>query len=279
MAETELSRTLRRLRSDAGMSQPAAVKAARLRNLDQSRLSRLETGRYVPEDAEIRALARAYQIPDAGRDEMLSLAAVMRPAEVPARAMILSGTGWAIQRRILGVERTCAEVCDWQPALVAGLLQTEAYMRLVFSEGGDFTSDDVERSVTERLRRQELLDSPRSFVFLMPEGTLRWQAGSPQVMLGQLARIAEVIEGRPNVHVGIIPTWRPVEVFTMHGFSLYDRRQVILGLRNGTSFLPHPHVVADYSKLFGELEALAVYGNQAREVIERVAAEYRALSD
>ena len=51
----------------------------------------------------------------------------------------------------------------------------------------------------------------RVAVLLMSEGALRWQAGSPEVMLEQIAAISAAID-LPNVDVGIIPFSAPRDV-------------------------------------------------------------------
>jgi hypothetical protein len=57
------------------------------------------------------------------------------------------------------------------------------------------------------------------------------------------------------------------------GFHLYDSRAVSVATDVATDAAD----VALYEKLFGELEALAVFGTEAREHLTRIAADYRAL--
>jgi hypothetical protein len=147
----------------------------------------------------------------------------------------------------------------------------------VFSDGGDITGDDLERCIAERLDRQRILDSGRDVTLLMTEGALRWQAVGPAVMAAQLDHIAEVSD-RPHVRVGVIPWTAPAAVFPLHGFSIYDERAVIVGTRVATAFLTDPLDVAEHVKLFGELEALAAWGADAREHLGRIAAEFRSLA-
>ena len=268
-----IARTLRELREAAGMS---GVQAARLAGgLSQPKLNRIEHGQFLPKTGEIQALCRVYRAPRETQEALLAAERTLRGGTAPARTIITQGS-WKMQYRVGQIEQASAEVCVYQPALIPGLLQTPAYMRLVFADGGDITGEDLEQAVAERIRRQDVLASERSFVLLMAEGALRWQAGSPQIMLEQLGHIADVIQDRPNVQVGIIPQYRAADVFTTHGFSLYDQRTVILGVRTGTSFITKAGDVADYAKLFAELAALAVYGSEAADVIGYVADGYGA---
>jgi transcriptional regulator with XRE-family HTH domain len=267
-----LSRTLRQLREDAGLS---GVQAAKLVGISQPRISRIEGGKFLPREAEIRALAKLYRAPAETRRELLQAVADLRAETIPAKRVVLSRGGANLQYRFGRIEKTSAEVCVYQPALIPGLLQTAEYARLVFADGGDITDDELDQAVTARMERADVLASDREFVFIAAEGALLWQAGSPQIMTRQLDHLTEVIGARPNVRFGVIPQARPAEVFTTHGFSLYDRRTVIVGVRTGTSFITDPRDVAEYSKLFGELEALAVFGEQAIAVIRQAETGYR----
>jgi transcriptional regulator with XRE-family HTH domain len=268
-----LASTLRQLRQDAGLSGVQAAKAA---GLSQPRISRIEIGRFVPTDDEIRTLCQLYRAPAETRRALLQAAEDLRAETVPAR-VVMSRGGWKMQARFGRIESVSAEVCVYQPALIPGLLQTADYARLVFADGGDMPPEDVEQAVATRMARADVLDSDRAFVFIVAEGALHWQAGSPQIMIAQLEHIASIIRRRPNVRFGVIPQAHPVGVFTTHGFSLYDRRTVILGIRTGTSFINDPRDVAEYAKLFSDLEAPAVFGGGAVGVIEQVASGYSAI--
>lgn len=265
--------TLRRLREESGLT---GTQAARVIGISQPRISRIESGRFVPTDDEIRALCKLYRAPAQVRRDLLQAAGDLRAETVTARTVISRGS-WKMQARFGRIEKMSAEVRVYQPALIPGLLQTPDYMRLVFADGGDITDRELDMAVAERISRGDLLASGRQFTFVVAEGALRWQAGSPQIMAGQLGRLTEVIATRPNVRLGVIPQFRSARVFTTHGFSLYDRKTVIVGVRTGTSFITDPQDVAEYAKLFSELEELAVFGEDAAAVIQHVSAGYRVL--
>jgi hypothetical protein len=106
-----------------------------------------------------------------------------------------------------------------------------------------------------------------------PNGCCESWYGQPSRSQQRAAAVAE------QADPGVIPQARPAGVFTTHGFSLYDRRTVIVGVRTGTSFITDPRDVAEYSKLFGELEELAVFGEHAGPVIRHAETGYRLIAE
>ncbi len=189
--------------------------------------------------------------------------------------MTLSRGAQNMQQRIRRLEGSASLLRSFQPCMIIGLLQTEAYARLVF--GVSSSGPGIDRAVVARLERQAALRErvPRA-VLVMTEGALRWQAGSPQVMIEQLDAIAAAT-GHPNVEVGIIPYSTPVTVFPRHGFHLYDSDAVIIGTETGTATIIDNDDIAGYERLFARLEELAATGDTAQAVLRRVADDYRKL--
>jgi len=276
-----LSRTLRDLRVAAGLS---GNRAAHAIGMAQSRISRIEHGRYLPTEEEIRALTRLYRAPVAVRQELLNARRALSAENTPARVVLARG-GWRMQARIRAIEAKSALIENYQPAVIPGLLQTEDYMRLIFSQrqamtaGRAVTADAVERSVAERAARAEALGQPeRDVTIIMTEGALRWTAGGPAVMAEQLDHIAAVAAARPHLRIGVIPQAQSVAVFPLHGFSIYDRRTVVVGIWTGTSIITDPREVAEYAELFDALISLARFGNDAQAVIQQIAGDYHRLA-
>lgn len=267
-----LSATLRDLRKAVGLS---GTEAARRLGTSQRRISNIETGRFVPREDELRALATLYKASPPVRRQLVQAIRALR-AEAPRARVVMARGAWRMQRRIAQVEAASARIRVFHCTIVVGLAQTAAYARAVFSDGGDITGEDLDRCVAERLDRQRILDSGREITLLMTEGALRWQASGPPVMVEQLDLIAE-ISRRPGVRVGVIPWTTPTAVFPLHGFSMYDSRAVIVGTRVATAFLTDPEDVAEHEKLFGELESLAAWDAAARDHLARIAADFRSL--
>lgn len=181
-----------------------------------------------------------------------------------------------MQKRIGRIEASSRRIGTFAASIVPGLLQTEEYMRVVFASGGDIAPAQQREAVLSRLERTTLLrETGRKFVFVLTEGPLRWTMGSPVSMAAQLDHIVEC-SLLPGVHVGVIASSTPVDVAPMHGFDVHDQRAAIVGIETATAFLTNPHDVAAYVKLFGDLEGLAAFGDQARAIISARAQDYRA---
>jgi len=265
-----LSRTLTDLRKAAGMSQTsAAVRAGFGSGGGQVRLSRIETGQFTPTEDEVRRLCDAYAAPPALRSLCLLWAARdIRDGGVSSRVILASAAGH--QARLGAVEEASQQIRAWQPLLIPGLLQTEDYARAVFSDRLSGAAADA--AVAARRARTRILDSGRSFTFVISEGALRWNAG-PAVMRGQFAHLAEAA-GR--YRVGVIAQRQVVTTFPVHGFGLFDDRLVVAGMRHAAVLIGDAASVAEYVAWFAKLEGLAVFGAEAQDVIATVARDYRA---
>ena len=89
--------------------------------------------------------------------------------------------------------------------LVPAPLQTPDYTRALLQSGRN-TEAEVERALTERLARQEILarsDPPELWV-LLTENILTWPVGGAETMRAQLAHLLEVAE-QPNCTMRIVP--------------------------------------------------------------------------
>jgi len=266
-----LSTTLRQLRQDAGIS---GSEAARRAGLSQSKVSRAETGVFLPNEEEVKALCRVYGAPAEVRRHLIQMTRDLHSGQTPARAVLQRG-GWWMQERIGRLEAAATTIRTFTPAVIIGLVQSRAYVRALF---GDFLpQEDLERTVDARLARQRVLDSDRQFVFVMAEGALRWHMGSPAVMAEQLEHLIEVSH-RDNIQLGIIPWTTPAQVAVTNGFTIYDSRAVLVGTQTGTAIITDRRSVDDYEAHWGELSPLVSWDDEARSVINRVAEDYRTIA-
>lgn len=269
-ARPELAATLRRLRQFAGLS---GIEAARRAGLSQPTVSRVETGRRAPTVKEVTALCKAYRAPAELCAALQATARDLQEGTTSARIVLQRPR--QMQERIGRIEQSCALIRGFQPAMVIGLAQTLDYARAMMS--GRVSGETLEQLTESRGERQAILDTDRHFTLLHAEGALRWHIGSPTIMAAQLDQLAKLTR-RPNLRLGLIPWDRPLTMQARHAFHLYDTHTVIVGTESGTAFITDPVEVATYDRRFAELESVAVFGDEAREVFARIAGEYRGLT-
>ncbi|MDX6738546.1 helix-turn-helix transcriptional regulator [Actinocorallia sp. A-T 12471] len=103
-------------------------------------------------------------------------------------------------------ESTAREIRTYEPAYIPGVLQTEAYMRLIAGPG----SLD-EENIRKRLARPDILtrsENPTHLFAVIDEGALIRTRRYPDVMREQLAHLLEM-GALPNVHIQVTPLDAP----------------------------------------------------------------------
>lgn len=269
--QDRLSTELRRLRVAAGLS---GTEAARLTGLSQSKVSRVETGAFMPTEDQVVALCRVYRAPASVQRELVAITRDIRAEASPARVVLQRGA-WRMQQRIGKVEAASARIRSFQPTIVLGLLQTRDYITALI--GDSMPGGERDQTVEARLERQSILDSTRDFHLVLTEGALRWNMGGAATMLAQLDHLIELSE-RGTVRLGVIPWTATVSVPVLHGFDIYDSRAVLLSTQTATALITDEREVADYENHFVEVERYATYDDVARAHLARIATDYRRLT-
>ena len=104
-------------------------------------------------------------------------------------------------------EERAARIHNWDQRCLTGLIQTGEYARAIITSGRpDLSGDAVEHDVAARMQRQQVLDreDPPFCWFIIGEAALRTPFGGPQVMRGQLAKLAGYAS-RPRITVQVFP--------------------------------------------------------------------------
>ncbi|MGH3921326.1 MAG: helix-turn-helix domain-containing protein, partial [Pseudonocardiaceae bacterium] len=262
---------MRQLRIQAGLS---GAEAARRAGLSQSKISRAETGSFLPTEDDVAALCRIYRASPQIRRELRDMTRELRESTTSARVVLQRG-GWWMQQRIGKLETAASRIRTFAPATVVGLVQTQSYIDALL--GTSLTGQDRRRMISARLQRQRIIDTDREFILVMAEGALRWNMGGAEVMVEQMDRL--VLESwRPNVRLGIIEWTTPATVPALHGFTIYDSRAVLLGTQTATAIVTDRQDMRAYEEHWSELEPLVSYDEAARAAIERVATDYRSIT-
>ncbi|MDG4764344.1 helix-turn-helix transcriptional regulator [Solwaraspora sp. WMMD406] len=187
MADTnDFRHVLRRERMARGISQDALGAEVYVTG---SQIGNYEAGRSIPPDGVARALDEKL----GAEGELLKLVAVARGEAVAP---------WL--RPWKTTERQAILLRWYEHSIIPGLLQTEAYARMVV-EAGPNTEAQVDGMTHERLERQAATlgrSSPVTLSAIVGEAALR--LGDPTIMKEQLEHLVEIGD-RPNVHVRVVP--------------------------------------------------------------------------
>ncbi|MEU5905853.1 helix-turn-helix transcriptional regulator [Micromonospora sp. NPDC047527] len=231
MRRRRLGLELRRLREAAGLTGDQVIE--RIGWASASKLSRLENGRSRPDPQDVAVLLDLYGADAALREELLGIAGEagdMRGWLKNFPVMTQQQRSWA------ELEAGCAEISEYNPVLVPGLLQTAGYaqVRIVSarqvaeSAGEPKPGDEPETEVRARLARQSLLTrephAPR-YTAVLEEAALGRRAGPPEVLHEQLRQLCELAL-LPNVtlHVLLRDTqigdwYLPPTAFSLYRFA------------------------------------------------------------
>lgn len=158
----------------------------------------------------------------------------------------------------------------FSPAMIPPLLQTPEYARLALTLGRDAPDDEA---AAIRMEAQTVLhEEGRRFAFLLTESAVRTRPGPASLMPAQLDRLAQVA-ALPHVRIGVIPWTAPAAVFPLHGFTLYDGTASVVETLTGDLTLTSEAELAAHEDAFESLAATAVYGDELRELLDRIASE------
>lgn len=193
----ELSAKLRRLRRDQGVTQHAVARAI---NVSKSLIAAFESGRLIPQlDAAERLDAYfgtentlRMMVADAHTAREQERERHQRHAPIYESWPAIESSAWLLR--------------NYQPLLVPGLLQTEAYARAVLISTMAFSSAEIQEHVTARMARQELLgrERPPQMLSVIDQAVLRRVAGGPPVMREQCEKLLRWGE-LPTITVQVVP--------------------------------------------------------------------------
>jgi transcriptional regulator with XRE-family HTH domain len=190
---TFLGNELRRARVAAGFSSQDAL-AARL-GFDRTVITKAETGLRPPTVDVLAAWCTACNLDE----EMFGrLGTLARRADGSVPAWFAD---WA---RDIEAE---AQTLRWfEPLIVPGLLQTEAYTRALFVTRVGLSADDIDSLVAARLARQDVLarEAPPMLWVIVDESVLRRPIGGREVMAEQVRLLHEAAH-RPTVRIEVVP--------------------------------------------------------------------------
>ncbi|MGH3888019.1 MAG: helix-turn-helix domain-containing protein [Pseudonocardiaceae bacterium] len=274
-----LGKALKRARDQAGKTQE---EAAAVIDAAASKISRLELGQSGIKLTDLALLLDFYGVRSEHVEGMRDL----------ARAGRQRGR-WAGFRNVIpdwfrayvDLEADASEIRWYQPEVVPGILQTEAYIHAMNPTAHPrVTDDEVNREVAVRLERQAILDQPDTTLnFILSESALRRNIGDATIMHQQLLHLAELAE-RPNVELQVLPFDAQTFGAAWVGFIILRFDQdatsdvVYLETYTDADYLDAPEAVQAYTALWNRLQAAAMGQVESRNLIIRLVDEKEARS-
>ncbi|MFI1705944.1 helix-turn-helix domain-containing protein [Streptomyces griseoruber] len=261
---------LRRLREERGLTCSQVGKEL---DWSSSKVSRMETGQGRVQASDVDALCRLYGIPEQLRDLLKSLA---KDSKTKGWWHAHSDAIPAWFSVYVGLEQAVSTLRNYQAEFIPGLLQTDEYAAEQCRAWVDHTSEDVQRMVDVRMRRQELLtgEGAPDLWAVMHQSALQHVVGSRQVMARQLERILEISKLQ-NVTVQVLPldagAYPTTGSYTILGFPEQEDPDLVYreGLTDSV-YLEEPKDVTLYVKAFDHLRALALSPQRSTTLITKL---------
>jgi transcriptional regulator with XRE-family HTH domain len=271
-----LAAELRRLRKECGLTREQVAERIGCAPVT---ITRIETGQS---GARVGEVSLMLEVSGVTGDERAALLQVAKDARK---------RGWwhpystSIPRWFqiyVGIEEEASSMRVYQPEVVPGFLQTEAYARAIhLAEPAVPSEEETDRNVTVRLERQKRLltaeNSPDMWIVLS-EAVLRRMVGGPKVMHDQLAQLLE-LSHHPNIMIQILTFRSGAHPAMLGGFALLgfpeplDADVVYVEYRQGSLYLEKQDEVDSYSLMFNHLRAQALGREGSRDLITQVMQE------
>jgi transcriptional regulator with XRE-family HTH domain len=279
MRRRRLAAELRRLRHEVGLSIEDVTVGL---GWQASKLSRIENRQVGISTADLRKLLDVYNLEDqASREQLTDMA--RRATERGWWQSFSSDVVPAALANLIGLETEARTIRSYEPELVPGLLQTEAYARAVMRAWQPgLTAAEIDRRVEIRLARQDVLRqlgaAPRASC-IINEAVLRRPAGGNEVMHEQVEVLAK--ERDPaNVTVQVLPfnsgahpaMTGPFQILAFHDPG--DLGVVHLESAMTAITLERPEELRRYDEIWGSLQARALSPEDSRVMMRSYALRY-----
>ncbi|MEO3803283.1 DUF5753 domain-containing protein [Nonomuraea sp. B1E8] len=269
-AREALGLRLRELRRDARLT---GQQLAEAHGWHRTKIPKIEGGKQTPSDADIEAWATTCGVPEQVPELIASLRA-LESHYIEYRRMFRAGM--APRQATFGeYEAAAAVIRNFETCFVPGLLQTMEYARHRLTEGraAHAAPDDLDQAVAARMARQQILySSGRRFHFVVTEAVLTLRLCPVDALVGQLEKLA-VASTMRTIRFGVIPADAVYPVAPIHGFHIFDDQRVITETIAAALTITQPSEVGAYLSAFDKLASTAVYGRDARALIEQVVDE------
>lgn len=195
----QLANILIEARETAGL--PSGEAAARL-GWSPGKLSHIEGMRNRAKPADVALMLEVYGVPSPDRDAIIALSREAgKHGWWTAYIDVFSGP-------YVALEDAAAEVWDWAPQNIPGLLQTKDYARALMREDG-LAPGEIDVRLRARQARQTILTregtpGPPVLHVVLDESVLERPVGSRAIMRHQLNTLVTEAD-RPNITIQVLP--------------------------------------------------------------------------
>ncbi|HZE41072.1 MAG TPA: helix-turn-helix transcriptional regulator [Stackebrandtia sp.] len=267
-----LGERLKKARKDAGLT---LRETAEYLQLHEGTVSRFETATYPVRKSYIKDLVDYYGVSDARERE-----ALLQLCEDAWRKDWWDGQASDVERGFIDytwLEARAERICAFEPMLIHGLLQTEAYARAIiqFAESEELSDESLERLVTFRMLRQNVLNgsNPTRVTSILDPCGLNRQVGDRDVMRGQLSHLLELNQLN-NVEILILPADTGPHAGMSGPFTLFEMPDpysdvAFVESLVGQTYLEDDLKVAAFHRAYAELKTVALNPNETNKVIKQ----------
>jgi len=267
---------LRRLREEKGITRAQAGYTIRA---SESKMSRLELGRVAFKERDVSDLLVFYGLNDPEqRDAVLALVEeANRPGWWREYEDVMPG----FFANYVGLEEASTALRTYETHFVPGLLQTPDYARAILASTiPPMTGMDLERAVTLRMTRQQVLARPEPLRVwaIVDEGALRREVGDAEVHRAQLRHLLDLAE-RPHVALQVLPLRNGAHAgggsFSVLRFADPDLPDVVYVEQLVSAlYIDKIEHVERYSEVMIRLSVQALTPDATLELIDKVLTEH-----
>ena len=178
----------------------------------------------------------------------------------------------------VGHEAEAESILEFEPTVIAGLLQTKAYAYEILSAGRpEATPEEINHDVAARIRRQDVLSrtpSPR-FWLIQHEASLYCKVGGSPVMYEALGAVLAAAES-PRITIQVLP-------FNVGAHASIGGMLTLLGHHPQIAYceghaagrlITDPEEFAECAHAFDLLQSVALPPAASLDLIRRVMQEY-----
>ncbi|MFD0772603.1 helix-turn-helix domain-containing protein [Streptomonospora algeriensis] len=248
---------IRKVRREAKWS---GREVARRSGVPQATVSRVENGQRVDDVNTVERVIAALPI---SSDAAGPLLAKVRDAYSEVENRRADAGVSLVRDTARRWEKIAITVREFQSGMVPRGLRSPEYAQ---------AADVSPSSIVDRFG-----DTGCGFGFVVTEGALRTWPADGAVMPDQLDRVARAGE-LPNVRLGVVPWSVPLPVMLPHGFSVFDDEAVVVETFTAQMTITEPDSVAAYVDAYAQLEAVAVTGDEAAELLARIRRDFEELT-